>query len=154
MTKEIEISRGKIALVDDEDYERINQHKWTSWKPRNIWYAIRSVSVIKGKRSVSLMHREILGMSHCDGKITDHINRNGLDNRRSNLRVVDGATNNHNHGGYKTNTSGYVGVSRDKRRNKWRSYIKINNKFVHLGYFAKVENAIKAREQGERRYWA
>ena len=99
------------------------------------------------------MHREILGLTKGDGIITDHKNRNGLDNRRSNLRAVDYTINNRNHGVYSHNTSGHNGVCWDSRQGKWRALIAINRKQIHLGYYDGLKDAIDARKQGELEHW-
>jgi len=150
MTKEIELTRGKVALVDDEDYEELNQWKWYAHKSgskRSKYYACRAA--VRGEKEYTLrMHRDILGLKPGDGKICDHINRNPLDNRRANLRVANHTINGRNRGIQSNNTSGYKGVHWEKARKKWMADIKI-----HLGHFVNLEDAIEARKQGELKYW-
>ncbi len=83
----------------------------------------------------------------------DHINRNRSDNRIANLRDVSRKQNLQNAGKYSSNTSGHPGVYWDKQSSKWVARIKHNQKRVHLGYFATIEEAIAARKAGELRYW-
>jgi len=85
--KEIELSQGFKALVDEEDYPAVSQYKWSVMRHKgNNYYALR-MEKINGRNKVVLMHRFILGKIP-EGYEVDHINRNGLDNRRSNLRIV------------------------------------------------------------------
>ena len=84
--REIKVSRGNIALVDDEDYDFLNQWKWSLLPNRNNNYAIRGEKK-NGRHKTILMHREILRY-HDTINIIDHIDRNGLNNQRSNLRIV------------------------------------------------------------------
>lgn len=87
--KKIKLSKGLFALVSDEDFERVNAYKWcASHESRGTkHYAIRRVTV-HGKRVKVRMHRFILGLSHMSPLIVDHLDGDGLDNRRENLEVV------------------------------------------------------------------
>jgi len=152
MTKEIELTQGKVALVDDEDYEELNKYKWHTKRDSKRWYAVRTAREEKYKAPV-YMHRQILELEYNDGKMADHINRDGLDNTRSNLRVVDFVESNRNRGGYKNNTSGHKGVSWFERNKKWDARINLNCKLVHLGQFTDISDAVEARKQGEIKYW-
>lgn len=153
MTKEIELTQGKVALVDDKDYKWLNKWKWSALKHYYTYYAIRSSPTINGKRTLITMHREILGLEPGDGKITDHINRAGLDNQRDNLRVVNNSINSRNSRIQKNNTSGCAGVSWEKRNKKWRVKIEANGKRIFLGYFDNLDDAVMARRQGELDHW-
>jgi len=153
MTKQIELTQGKITLVDDADYEELNKHNWHAVNKRRNWYAGRRITIKKNTSVILEMHRQILGLEYGDGKFGDHRNRNGLDNRRANLRVVSKAVNNRNHGGHKHNTSGYTGVCWSKSHNKWEAFIKINHKNKFLGYADDKETAAIIRHQGELKYW-
>src|SRR5260221_4970142 len=81
--KEVPLTQGKAALVDDEDYERVNQFKWYLVEAKYLRYANRS-PYNKGKQSTLRMHRFILGLTDSKQHV-DHINGNGLDNRKCNL---------------------------------------------------------------------
>ncbi len=119
MTKEIKLTRGHIALVDDTDYEWLNQFKWTFMPPG---YAMRRINQHRAQKPQTLlMHRMI--MEPIGGKEIDHINRDGLDNRRENLRVVSRSQNLRNRRAFKNNKSGYKGVSFNKQTGKWRMQI-------------------------------
>lgn len=129
---------GKFALVDDEDYEELNKHKWLVQKKPGTCYVCRYESG-SGKTSLIFMHRQI--MSPPDDMQIDHINHNGLDNRRCNLRICTQAENMRNSVKQKTARGGcpssiYRGVSWNSGRGKkWKVGIKTGDVQIHLGYF-------------------
>lgn len=134
--REILLTQGKIALVDDEDFDRVNQYKWYAQKhPANgRWYARRNES-IAGTRTSLQMHRVIMGLEYGDPRQVDHKDReNTLDNRRQNLRVTLGQ-NPQNQGLHKDNTSGFKGVTWSKHAKRWQSQIRANDKEIFLGRF-------------------
>jgi hypothetical protein len=98
------------------------------------------------------LHRFVMGEPP-KGYTVDHINRDGLDNRVSNLRFATFSQNNMNKGVQKNNTSGYTGVTWDKSSHKWQARIKINRKMIGLGYYQKKSDAIKARKEAEVKYF-
>lgn len=139
--RQIPLSRGKFAIVDASDYDWLNQWKW-SYRPNG--YAIRKENVItddgKLKRKTIRMHRIITNAP--DNMEVDHINRNGLDNRRGNLRIVTHAQNMCNQK-VRTGTSKYKGVIWYNKNNKWLARIRKNGKAIHLGYFVcEIEAAL------------
>jgi hypothetical protein len=145
--KKIKLTQGKFAIVDEEDYNELNQYKWHAVNSHNTgtWYANRSYGTGKrGKNKHILMHQEIMGFPN---KGIDHINRNGLDNRKSNLRICSISENLFNSKLYKNNKSGFKGITWNKSNNKWR--VKYGHK--HLGYFEKKEDAIKIRKDMEKK---
>jgi len=129
---EIPLTRGKVALVDDEDAERILAHKWTAFtdsrRKRELWYAVRCVRSKNSKSRKSVgMHREILNAP--DHLQVDHKNGNGLDNRKSNLRLATRAQNlrsSHRPIG----KSGYRGVYRhtNKKSRQYQAKIEFEGK--------------------------
>ena len=101
--REIPLTQGKTALVDDEDYEGLSQFRWFAHKNGKTFYAARSMNP-----GIVKMHRFILGV--VDPKIeVDHEDCNGLNNQRSNLRRATHGENQHNRGLYRNNPSGYKG---------------------------------------------
>ena len=150
MTKKIELTQGKFALVDDNVFEELNQYKWFAHRSGYAFYAHRNIQI--GKKRVTIpMHRQILGLSYGDKWLADHINRNGLDNRSKNLRVVTKSENNRNRREHKNNTSGHRGITWHKER--WCARIGLNGKKIWLGYHKNIQDAIEARKEGELKYW-
>jgi hypothetical protein len=137
MTKTIELSNGKTAIVDDIDFPTLNKYKWSFHGK----YAHR-VEIIGGKQKHIYMHRDIMAFPvGCD---IDHINGNKLDNRKSNLRICTRSQNNANMGKPSNNTSGYKGVSWDKRANKWVARLNSNGKLQWSKHFDNKIDAAKA----------
>lgn len=148
MARWIPLTQGKYAIVDDEDYEWLNQWKWCVQKDYSLkkerYYAVR------GARSGEkiLMHRFILGVPQ--DKQTDHRNHNGLDNRRENIRMCCGSENQFNAMKDTTShssTSKYKGVSWNIQRQKWQAQICKNRQAIHLGQFDDEINAAKAYDR-------
>jgi len=123
-----------VALVDDEDYKRLNRYKWYAYKDRNRWYARRFVSVA--------MHRTVIKVP--DSVKLDHKNGNGLDNQKVNLRRATNSQNSANRQIQSNNTSGYKGAQFDKRRNRWIARIRVSGRLLHLGTFPNAESAARA----------
>lgn len=148
----IQLTQGKYAIVDDEDFEMLNKWKWHYNKNRGQGRAQRSTSrkSLEGKTSV-FMHRVIM---NCPKDLQiDHINGNGLDNRKSNLRICTNIENSRNKNITKNNTSGIRGVSWNKSYQKWHTYIRVNYRHVFLGYYFDKEQALKVRKEAEEKYF-
>jgi hypothetical protein len=121
--KEIRLTQGKMALVDDEDFDLLNQVKWHADKYPNTYYARRMVWIGE-KRVCQRMHHLILEVPpHME---IDHIDGNGLNNQKLNLRVV---TSRQNHQNIHTpKTSYYPGVHWDSCQKRWISKIRYNGR--------------------------
>jgi hypothetical protein len=144
--KEIKLTQDKIALVDDDDFEYINQFKWYAGKYPNTFYAQRNLGKVKIR-----MHREIMKtqLENNIGKIIDHIDGNGLNNQKNNLRICTRAENGRNRHTI-NNSSGYLGVSKSGK--KWKPTIKVNKKTIYLGYFKDKKDAAKAYNEAAIKY--
>lgn len=119
MARTIPLTQGRVAVVDDEDFEWLSQWKWRLHAGR---YASRKRRRADGPGSdVVLMHREILGTP--EGLDTDHINRDGLDNRRANLRACTRGENNLNRRTRKVTRSGLMGVDRSENGRRWTARV-------------------------------
>lgn len=130
--KEIKLTQGYVATVDDDDYEWLSQWKWRILKvpDRNTLYAVRT----KDTRTTISMHRVVAGVTNSKIQI-DHRDTNGLNNTRDNLRIATHGDNMHNRPAPRTNQSGFKGVSWHKGRMKWQAVIMMNHKNIHLGLF-------------------
>ena len=124
MARLIPLTQGKSAIVSDSDFEYLNQFKWCI-SPNG--YAIRNI-IVNGKKTQERMHRVIAKIPL--GKFTDHINGDKLDNRNFNLRIATKSQNAANAKLQINNTSGFRGVSWDKRCFKWYAYIKFKQKRI------------------------
>jgi hypothetical protein len=141
---EITLAGGKPGetLIDVADLPIAMKHPNRWWvNHRN--YVKGSVQV-NGRRQYVRLHRLILGVE--DGVLVDHINRNPLDNRRSNLRIASPSLNGLNRGIQRNNTSGYRGVKLHKPSGRWIARIQIDGKFRYLGRFATPAEASIAYE--------
>jgi|ETNvirnome_2_130_1030620.scaffolds.fasta_scaffold10982_6 hypothetical protein len=148
----IGLTGGGYAIVDEEDYAWLNKWKWRKVGKWRTSYAART---FRGK--AILMHREVL--RPLPGLETDHINGNGLDNRRANLRSCTRRENACNRGIQKNNTSGCPGVTYDAKKTgkeggrRWRARHKVNGKRQHLGWFRTFEEAKAAYEVAADKAW-
>ena len=139
--REIPLTKGKVALIDDEDYFWVSKHKWHYGEKRagsKIGYAKRGRKV-SGKQLFVKMHRAIVACP--DGFQVDHIDGNSLNNQKSNLRICTGTQNARN----VTSVAGcgFKGVSKVSYLTKFRAKICHNGNRVHLGYFVTaIEAAI------------
>lgn len=143
--KQVRLTKGLYAIVDDEDYEELSQHRWHasgSATSNGCFYAMRRGKNSDGHRKLILMHREILGLEFGDGIIGDHVDGNTLDNRRQNLRRSTVSQNAINSRVRSTNTSGFKGVSRFRK--VWQAHIWLNGKQIRLGLFDAPEKAHEA----------
>jgi len=131
--KQIPLTQGQFALVDNEDYGWLNQFKWCAMKLKNTFYAVRSSKTINGKQKTIYMHRVI--MNPPNNMDIDHIDHNGLNNQKVNLRVVTRSQNSMNQQTHKKKSSNFKGVSRNKLNKLWQASIEYNGKSINLGYF-------------------
>ena len=160
MVVEILLTQGKVALVDDEDKDLLNAE--TNWFANRMgsktslnWYVTRHSLSINGKRGSVRLHRlileRILGRSLGANEQVDHINHNGLDNRRSNLRLASNQENCHNQRLRNVpKSSKFKGVSWHKHRQKWQANINFNGRKEYLGIFHNEEDAALAYDSAAK----
>lgn len=148
--RRIKLTQGKYAIVDLEDFEILKQHKWHTRKSGKNAYACRSIKLPTGKRKSISMHRQIINPGEL---LVDHINRNGLDNRRANLRPATPQQNSWNRITKRGNTgSKYIGVRWNGCHKKWRAGIRHNKKMEYLGYFDIEKDAAKIYDIAAKKY--
>lgn len=152
--KQIALSKGQIALVDDEDFERVSAHKWYAfWSPDTKSYYAYRTAWNGSAYQTWFLHRVVLGLDKGDPREGDHINRNTLDCRRDNLRIVTSAQNKWNSGIRKDNTFGFPGIKRSGKG--FAAQIRENGKRRYLGtrstpeaaYFELYLPAAQARKE-------
>jgi len=139
----IKLKNGMKAIIDAEDWDKVKDFTW-NWG-RGVTAGSGYQPYVGASPSYSsqiLLHRFI--MNTPKGMHTDHINGNHLDNRKFNLRICTPQQNQFNSKKHKINTSKYKGVSWYKRDSCWRAYLNFNRKQLHLGYFNKELDAVKA----------
>lgn len=142
--KQIPLTKGKFAIVNDGDYEFLSNWKWSASFNGSLWYAQRSEGPRLLRKTVQ-MHRFI--MSAPRGMEVDHINGDTLDNRRENMRLCSRLQNGRNRKRPKNNTSGFKGVWWNKTCNKWEAEIRVNNKRIYLGHYSDPEEAARAYDE-------
>lgn len=148
-SRELAVTRGLVAIVDEEDYERVSQFKWCAIKGRDTWYAHRTVRKSEGLAKSSIrLHHFILGMTADIAGEIDHRNGNGLDNRKQNLRMATAGQNRVNSGPTKRNTSGFKGVTRHGK--KWHAQIRCGDTNHRLGSHPTPEAAARVYDAKAR----
>lgn len=155
LTVKIPLTQGKFTLIDNKDYPLVSQYKWhvrTGSRPRSCSRILQyAASHLPISNKIILLHRLILNPRK--GEECDHINGDGLDNRRQNLRLVTHSENMMSQRNRLDTSSMYKGVCKCKDCNRWRAYIHINKKTIHLGSFKSEEEAGKAYDEAAKKYF-
>jgi hypothetical protein len=144
--RKIKLKRGEFAIVDPDDYESLSCYNWYASKSGQTTYAITSEK-INGKWKLFKMHRKIIEVGP-DLSI-DHINHNGLDNRKANLRPATFAQNTRNRRNV-PHSSRFKGVNWNKHRKKWKASVTSACKITHLGYFDDEMKAARAYDEAAK----
>lgn len=152
--KEIKLSKtgtkyfGLVALVDDEDFERLNKWDWHVGKGNRTFYA-RRFTTNTIKREGIHMHKEIL-ICNASDLVVDHKDGNGLNNQKNNLRIATHSQNVANRRSHKNSTSKYLGVSWNSQKKLWQAAIMTNYKTTYLGCFDIETEAAEAYNEAAK----
>ena len=149
--KVVPLTQGKVTIVDEDDYDHLNKIRWqTRVQGENLFYA----QAYKGKgETPKVMHRVIMGLKMGDKLDVDHMNHDGLDNRKRNLRTCTRSQNNMNRLPQQGGASKYKGVVYHKGVAKWWARIKINRKTISLGLYNKESLAALAYNNAALKYF-
>lgn len=151
--KEIILTKGKIASVDDEDYNALMHYKWAAIFDGNNWYAYMSMGS-RGNQKRIMMHRVLLQLTD-PSIVCDHIDGNGLNNQKYNLRKCTNDLNSRNRRVKRINTTGFKGVLFKPKHRAFQASINVKGKFFFGGHFktaidaAKRYNELAVQHHGE-----
>lgn len=143
----VPLTQGKFAVIDASDRELVESRSWSARRKGNAWYA-QSSAWSDGRRTIEEMHILLLG--RIQGLVIDHIDGDGLNNRRSNLRHVTHQENLRNQHAHRDNSSGYKGVHAHPSSGLWAARIKFDGQSVHLGYFRDAAEAAAVYDAAAR----
>jgi len=147
------MAQPKYAKVELADYKRLREYEWLAKKGNNSFYARRHVKGgKKGKETLIYMHQDIIKVP--EGMVVDHINHDGMDNRRANLRAATYSQNLCNTRKRSGATqSKYKGIYWRKKNRKWQAQITFEKKRMSLGYFRSEIDAAKAYDMAAKKYF-
>jgi hypothetical protein len=150
---EIPLTQGNVAIVDDAVVALLMQNRWIAARDhrRQQWYAQANVYRQDGVRTTISMHRLLMG--NPPGKMVDHRNGNGLDNRRQNLRVSTPSENSRNMLNCKSHSSRFKGVSWHSGKQKWTAQIMVDRRLIHLGTYADEVAAARVYNEAALRHF-
>lgn len=142
---EVPLSNGLVAVIDDEDAAAVLAYRWHAQPRRHTTYAYRCFVNAEKKWSTQALHKFLTGYA-----VTDHVNGDGLDNRRANLRAATTPENGRNRRRGDNNTSGYKGVSLQRSSGRWVAHLQSEVRRLHLGRFSTPEEAARAYDEAAR----
>ena len=148
--RRIYLGDGVYTIVDQQDYYRLRNFNWFLSGSSKKFYAHRNMKIGNIETKTVSMHRLI--MDAPKGLVVDHINGNGLDNRRANLRLVTSLQNHWNGRKMENTSSRFKGVCFNKQNKKWVAYINVENKRIYLGSFNSEIDAAKTYDEAAKKY--
>jgi DNA polymerase-1 len=150
--RRIPLTQGRYAIVDPDDYRHLSKHKWYAYPNGKTFYAARAATINGIKKRYLPMHRAVLKVPA--NMFVDHINRNGLDNRKANLRPATHAQNSCNRAKRSNGTcaSKYKGVTARSERKSYQAQIRVNGNPIFLGSFRDEVQAAKAYDRAAKKY--
>lgn len=149
--KQIPLTQGLFAIVDDDDFDHLYKFKWYAKKKSHCYYACRKKNV-NGKKTVITMHSHILKITP-ELPFIDHINLNGLDNQKSNLRLCTKTQNCRNRSKKPGRfSSDYKGVQLDKQTGKWKSFIHFDGKSITKTFSSEIEAALHYNKMASQHF--
>ena len=146
--KKIELTQNYYTIVDNRDYKWLKDYNWHYSRG----YAATRI-MLDNKPYVFYMHRAIMGLEKWDKNQVDHIDGNGLNNRRQNLRIVTPSNNSQNRRPRKNCTSKFKGVSFSKNHRKWATGIRVLGRYIFLGYFRDEKQAALIYDKAAKKYF-
>lgn len=141
--KEISLTKGKVAIVDDDDFDNLNQYKWRALQDGVNFYAVRNMKRPRIYKGLIRMHRVILGLTD-PAVLVDHKDMDGLNNQRNNLRIANKSQNGANRNSELNSVSKFKGVCWDSSNKKWKVQIRKDGKRSSLGMFHSEQDAADA----------
>lgn len=144
MVRDLVLPNGMVAQVDDEDYDAVAAHNWHARRRGHVFYVRRNVRRPDGAKTKQYLHRFVMG----PGRAIDHVDGNGLNNQKSNLRFATDSQNQANrHHLPPTKSSRFRGVTYHRGINRWQASIKVRGQSIYLGCFESETDAAAAYDR-------
>lgn len=147
----IPLTQEKWAIIDIEDWDKVSRHTWCAFKGKATTYAATNIRREGERRGYRCVRLHQLIMDAQSGQFIDHINGDGLDNRKCNLRFCSKSQNSANRGKKPSCASRFIGVTHNRATGKWAASVVINRHRKGLGHYATEEEAAKVRDRAVKK---